>query len=145
MLNVLKGLLYHEAETGCTSELRAARKAGEEYLLQRRLLRTLSTGQLAGPWVATFGYPFRWQYTALAAADYFLAAARHDGITPDPRLAEAIGIIRAARQPDGTWPQRHRWPGRAWFEVDVPPGEPSKWLTFYSTRVLQRWDAANPD
>jgi hypothetical protein len=33
-LNVLKGLLYFEAETGSTGALRAARQAGEEYLLQ---------------------------------------------------------------------------------------------------------------
>ena len=64
-LNVLKGLLHFEAETGGTGTLRTARKAGEEYLLQRRLLRTLSTGQLVGPWATTFAYPFRWQYRAL--------------------------------------------------------------------------------
>lgn len=120
----------------------AARKAGEEYLLQRRLLRKLSTGAMVGPWVETWAYPFRWQYSALTAVDYFLAAARHDGIPPDPRLAEAIGIIRTARRPDGTWVQGHRYPGRVWFEVDVAPGEPSKWLTFYGMRALQQWDTA---
>lgn len=143
-LNALKGLLYYEAETGGTETLRAARKAGEEYLLQRRLLRSLSTGQFVGPWVATFAYPFRWQYSALKAVDYFLAAARHDGIPPDPRLAEAIGIIRAARQADGSWPQQHRYPGRVWFDVDVPPGEPSRWLTFYGSRAVKQWDDASP-
>ena len=143
-LNVLKGLLYFEAETGGTDALREARKAGEEYLLQRRLLRTLSTGELVGGWVTTFAYPFRWHYTALKAADYFLAAARHDGVPPDPRLEEVIGIIAAERRPDGTWIQGHRYPGRVWFDVDVPPGEPSRWLTFYGARVLQRWDDALP-
>jgi hypothetical protein len=33
-------------------------------------------------------------------------------------------------------------PGRVWFEVDVPAGEPSKWLTLYATRVLDWWDGA---
>jgi hypothetical protein len=42
------------------------------------------------------------------------------------------------------WVQGHRYPGRAWFGVDVPPGEPSKWLTFYGTRALHQWDAASP-
>ena len=28
------------------------------------------------------------------------------------------------------------------LSVDVPPGEPSKWLTFYGTRVLAWWDGA---
>ena len=143
-LNVLKGLLYYEAETGGTDAIREARKAGGEYLLQRRLLRTLSTGEPVGPWVTTFAYPFRWQYTALKAADHFLAAARHDGVPPDPRLAEAIEVIATARRQDGTWIQEHRYPGRVWFEVDVPPGEPSKWLTFYGARVLQQWADATP-
>jgi hypothetical protein len=137
-LNVLKGLLYFEACTGGSDALRTARLAGQEYLLQRRLLRTLSTGELAGPWVTTFAYPFRWQYSALKAADYFLAAARHDGVLPDPRLADAIGVIRAARRPDGTWLQQHRYLGRVWSEVDVPPGDrpsgsPSTAPAFFSS------------
>jgi hypothetical protein len=139
-LNVLKGLLYYEAVTGASEALFAARKAGEEYLLERRLLRTLSAGAVVGPWVEMFAYPFRWQYSALKAVDYFLAAARHDGVPPDPRLAEAIAVIRAAQQPDGTWIQEARTPGRVWFEIDVPPGEPSRWLTFHATRALTQWD-----
>jgi hypothetical protein len=89
--------------------------------------------------LSLFAYPFRWQYTALRAADYLVAAARHDGVLPDRRLAESIEIIAAARCPDGTWIQEHRYPGRVWFDVDVPPGQPSRWLTFYGMRVLQQW------
>jgi hypothetical protein len=142
-LNVLKGLLYYEGVTGASEALLAARKAGEEYLLERELLRTLSAGAVVAPWVETFTYPFRWQYSALKAVDYFLTAARHDGIPPDPRLAEAIGVIRAAQQPDGTWIQEPRSPGRVWFEIDVPPGNPSRWLTFHATRALTQWDAGH--
>jgi hypothetical protein len=79
----------------------------------------------------------------LNALDYFRAAALHDGTMPDLRMAEAITAIREARQPDGTWMQEHRYPGRVWFDVDVRPGEPSKWLTLYGTRVIQWWDDAN--
>ena len=140
-LNSLKGILYYEAVTGGNDGLRAARRAGEEYLLERRLLHTLSTGELVGPWVTWFAYPFRWFYSALNAAEYFRAAALHDGTTPDPRIADAIEVIRGARRPDGTWVQERRHPGRVWFDVDVAPGEPSKWLTFFGTRVLAWWDA----
>jgi hypothetical protein len=91
--------------------------------------------------VTRFAYPFRWFYSALNAAEYFRSAALHDTNPPDPRLADAIDAIRAARRPDGTWLQEHRHPGRVWFEIDVSPGEPSKWLTFYGTRVLAWWDA----
>lgn len=141
-LNSLKGILDYEARTPATPELTAARHAGEEYLLERQLLHRRETGDVVGPWATSFGYPFRWRYNALSAVDHFRAAALHDDVPPDPRLAEAIAVIRAARRPDGTWLQEYRLPGRAWFEIDVPPGEPSPWLTFYATRALAWWDGA---
>ncbi|WP_051299156.1 squalene cyclase [Arthrobacter castelli] len=138
-LNSLKGLLYYEQGTGSSDGLREARKAGEEYLLERRLLYTLSTGQLVGPWATRFAYPFRWYYSVLNALDYFRSAAIHDDVGPDPRLAEAIEAIRSAREPDGTWLQERRHPGLTWFEVDAPVSESSKWLTFYGSRALEWW------
>lgn len=141
-LNSLKGLLYYESSAGGSEALRTARLAGEEYLLERRLLRRLSTDELVGPWATRFAYPFRWFYSALNAVEHFRSAALHEGISPDPRLADAIEVIRRARRPDGTWLQERRHPGRVWFEVDVPVGEPSPWLTFYGTRVLTWWDEA---
>ncbi|MGO4238387.1 squalene cyclase [Pseudarthrobacter sp. YAF2] len=141
-INSLKGLLYYEAATGGSAELRAARHRGEEYLLERRLLYRLTTGEPVAHWASRFVYPFRWFYSAVNALDYFRAAALHDDAAPDPRLAEAIELVRSARQPDGTWVQEWRHPGRAWFETDVPPGEPSKWLTLHGTRVLDWWDGA---
>lgn len=141
-LNSLTGLLAHDVATGGTDATRAARHAGEEYLLERALFRRLSTGEPVAPWVDQFTYPFRWRYNVLAAADYFRQATTFDGTRPDPRMADAIEMIRAARQPDGTWRQGAPLPGRVWFDVDVPEGEPSKWLTFHGTRVLAWWDAA---
>ncbi|MCU1529265.1 MAG: hypothetical protein JWP75_3028 [Frondihabitans sp.] len=141
-LNSLKGLLSYERAIGGNEALRAARRAGEEYLLERNLLRSRSTGEIVGSWATTFAYPFRWQYSALNAVDYFREAALLDGEDPDPRLAEAVAVIREARCIDGTWLQERRHPGRVWFDVDVPPGEPSPWLTFFATRALNWWEAS---
>ncbi len=141
-LNTLKGLLFHEGMTGGSHALRTARRAGEEYLLERRLMRRLSTGEIIAPWVTRLAYPYRWWYSVLNALEYYRAAALHDGTPPDPRLADAIAAIRAARRPDGTWLQEHRHPGRVWFEVDVPPGQSSRWLTLAAMRVLRWWDEA---
>ena len=140
-INALRGILSFERAGLGFPELTAARHAGEEYLLCRHLLRRASDGELIGDWAAVFAYPFRWRFTVLKAVDHFLDAAAYDGVTPDPRLAEAIELIRSRRRPDGTWLQEARYPGRAWFEVDVAPGEPSKWVTFYALRALRRWDA----
>ena len=87
-----------------------------------------------------FGYPFRWAYSVLNAADYFRMASAIDGVRPDQRMADAIEIIRAARRPDNTWATTGRHPGRVWFEVDAPAGEPSKWLTLFAARVLAWWN-----
>ncbi|MCS7480102.1 squalene cyclase [Umezawaea endophytica] len=140
-LNSLKGLLAHEVATGGTDATREARRSGEEYLLRRGLFRRLTTGEPVAERVSRFTYPMRWFCDVLNASDYFRQAASVDGTAPDPRLAEAIDLVRAARQPDGTWLQSGRDPGLVWFEVDVPAGEPSKWLTLYGTRVLAWWDA----
>ncbi len=141
-VNSLTGILSYEIATGGTPQLTAARHAGEEYLLKRHLMNRLSTGEQVDHWVTRFAYPFRWFYSVLKATDYFRSASLHDGVAPDPRLADAIEAVRGARQPDGTWLQERRHPGRVWFEVDAAPGEPSPWLTFFGTRVLEWWDAS---
>jgi hypothetical protein len=142
-LNTLKGLLDFEAVTGDRERVHSERQAGQEYLLARHLFRRLSTGELVAPWALEIAYPFRWGYTVLNAVDYFRAASLHDGTGPDERMTEAIETIRAARTPDGVWRQGQSRPGRVWFEVDAPAGEPSKWLTFIATRALEWWDGAS--
>ncbi|OII23065.1 squalene cyclase [Curtobacterium sp. MCBA15_013] len=143
-LNVLEGLLQHEVLTDGrhprAAELRDARHRGADYLLDRRLLHRKSDGALVGPWATEFAYPFRWKYSVLRATDHLRAAALRDATAPDPRAAEAIEVVRAARGADGRWLQGVRPPGRQWFEVDVPAGEPSRWLTLVGTRVLRWWD-----
>ena len=140
-LNSLNGILDHEILTGGTPALQEARHHGQEYLLQRGLMRRLSTGQVHAPWATHFAYPYRWFYSVLRAADYFHTACLHDGRRPDDRMAEAVEFIRSARDTDGTWHQQLRHEGRAWFDVDSSPGEASRWLTFHALRVLTWWDA----
>ncbi|WP_456286703.1 squalene cyclase [Microbacterium sp. JZ70] len=139
-LNSLKGLLAYERTTEGTDASRAARRGGEEYLLERRLYRRLSTGEPVAEWTTAFAYPQRWRYSVLNALDYFREASLATGASPDPRLSEAVELVRAARQPDGTWLQAFREPGRVWFHVDVEPGLPSPWVTFLALRVLSWWD-----
>lgn len=141
-LNALRGMLAYEQISGDRS-LRESRHRGEEYLLTRRLAYRLSTGELVGGFVTEFVYPNRHQYSALAALDHFRAAAVLEGVEPDPRLADAVAMVRAARHPDGTWHQGTPLAGRVWFDIDVPQGEPSRWLTFLALRVLRWWDAAD--
>ena len=140
-LNALCGMLAYERITGDVS-LREARHHGEEYLLSRRLMYRASTGEIVDHFVTHFMYPNRHVYSALAALDHFRDAALLEGRPPDERLSDAIDLVRSKQQPDGTWLQEHQLAGRTWFDIDVPVGEPSKWLTLIATRVLTWWDSA---
>src|SRR5687768_13011887 len=85
-INVLEGLLAHERATGGSPESIAARRRGEEYLLERKLFRRKSTGEVVDPAWLQFSFPVRWQYDVLRALEYFRTA----GEAPDPRMDEAI-------------------------------------------------------
>jgi hypothetical protein len=139
-LNSLHGILDYEIRTGGSPPLRSARQEAEEYLLQRGLMRRLSTGETHEPWATHFAYPYRWYYSVLRAADYCRAAALHDGRGPDERMTEAVELVRAARNADGTWHHQLRHEGRVWFHVDAGPGQPSRWMTFHALRLLGWWD-----
>ena len=143
-LSSIDGILWYEKATGGTPELTAARKKAQEYLLERRILYKVTTGEPVRPGVDLLAYPQRSKYNVLHAVNYFRDASLYDGVEPDPRLAEAVEVIRRQRQPDGTWLQGYRYPGRVWFEQDVPVGEPSKWVTFLALRALDWWDSAAP-
>src|SRR2546426_4195341 len=96
-INVLEGLLAYERATGGSKESIAARLRGEEYLLERKLFRRKSTGDVVNPAWLQFSFPTRWHYDALRALEYFRAAAD----PPDPRVDEAIDLLRSKQQPDG--------------------------------------------
>jgi hypothetical protein len=140
-INVLEGLLEHEIATGGTAESRAARRAGEEYLLERRLFRRLGTGEPADEEFLSFIEPSRWHYHVLRALDHLRAAADLGDGARDPRLAEAIEHVRARRTPDGVWLLDRTPSGRVWFHMDDGAGQPSRWLTLRALRVLRWWDS----
>ena len=56
-INVLEGLLEHERSIGGSAEVAAARRRGEEYLLERRLFRRKSTGEVIDPSWLEFSFP----------------------------------------------------------------------------------------
>jgi len=56
-IDVLEGLVEFERATGSSPEVSAARLRGQEYLLERRMLRRLSTGDVIDPAFTQFSYP----------------------------------------------------------------------------------------
>lgn len=139
-LNTVRGLLDAERRVGGDAALATARHRGEEYLLQRRLRYGLRSGEPVAPWVDGLAYPFRWVATSTFALDHLVQASAHYGTPPDARAAEAVERLVATRGDDGRWTQGARYRGQVWFDVDVPVGEPSPWLTFHAMRILRWWE-----
>ncbi len=133
-IEVLEGLLEYERATGGSPEVSAARARGEDYLLERRLMRRLSTGEVIDPDFTRFSYPTYWHYDVLRGLDYMRAS----GVHPDERTAEALDLVESRRDAGGRWPLENPHPGGLHFPVDEGEGRPSRWNTLRAMRVL-RW------
>jgi hypothetical protein len=138
-INVLEGLLEHERAIGGSPEVSAARRRGEEYMLDRRLFRRKSTGDVIDPSWLQFSFPTWYFYDVLRGLDHL----RNAGTGPDDRIAEAIDAVKGSRAPDGRWPLQNPHPGEVHFDVDEGEGKPSRWNTLRAMRVL-RWYERGP-
>ena len=137
---VLEGLAEYERVIGeSDAAITDARVQGEEYLLERRLYKRKSTGELIKDRYADFSFPPYWYYDVLRGLDYF----RRVGGAPDPRLADAIELVLGRRGDDGRWPAGRVHQGDVYFALDAEPGEPSRWNTLRALRVL-RWVDGSP-
>lgn len=133
---VLEGLLEYEGAVGSAPEVTAARLRGQEYLLDRRMLRRLSTGEVIDPAWTEFSYPPGWYYDLLRGLDYLRAA----GAAPDERVDEAVGVLRSKRDASGRWPLENPHPGELHFAMDEGEGRPSRWNTLRAMRVLSWYE-----
>jgi len=129
---VLEGLLAFEHAFGATSAVTDARRRAQEYLLERRLLRRLSTGHIIDSTWTQFAFPTLWHYDVLRALDYLRAA----GAQPDARVGEAIAIVLERRQGDGRWLLDVRHRNTLHEELAGAVGAPNRWVTLRALRVL---------
>ena len=135
-ISVLEGLRFYELHRGRkVREVRAAQHRGREFLLVHRLFRSHRTGEIIKPAFIRFSFPPRWHYDILRALDYFQAV----NAACDPRLADAIDIVRNSQRKDGRWPLQNSHKGKTYFELERI-GAPSRWNTLRALRVLNWWD-----
>ena len=134
---VLEGLLEYEKARGATPAVTDARVRAQEYLLERRMFRRLSTGEVIQDrkgnhdWTR-FAFPPTWHYDVLRGLDYLRAA----GVEPDERVSEAIRLVISGRHPDGRWPLHVYHPDPVQLDMEDGPGKPSRWNTLRALRVL---------
>jgi hypothetical protein len=129
---VLEGLAAWERAGGSSDEVTVARTRGEEYLLERGMMRTRSTSQIIDPRFTMFSSPAYWYYDVLRGLDYF----RSTGAAFDDRCTEAIELVVSKRDPEGRWPLENTHQGPTHLEMEGPDGFPSRWNTLRAMRVL---------
>ena len=131
-INVLEGLLEYERATGGSAAASAARRRAEEYMLERRLFRRKTTGEVIDPSWLESSFPTWWHYDILRGLDYLRDAA----VRPGDRVAEAIEVVEGQRGPDGRWALQNVHPGEGHFDLEDGEGRPSRWNTLRAMRVL---------
>jgi len=136
---VLEGLLEYEKANGAPTAVKDARLRGQEYLLERKLFRSLTSGMVIDrdrkshdDW-REFSFPTRWHYDILWGLDYL----RKAGARPDERVAEAIDVVIGRQDGKGRWPLDHRHEGKVHFVMEGRPGTASRWNTLRAMRVLK--------
>ena len=137
---VLEGLLEYEKAKRATTAVKDARLRGQKYLLERRMFRSLSSGQVIdldrktgdrSRWTQ-FSFPTYWHYDVLWGLDFL----RKAGVEPGQRVAEAIELAEKKRDGDGRWPLENPHAGEVHFDMEEGAGNPSRWNTLRALRVL---------
>jgi hypothetical protein len=139
-IRVLEGLVEYERAWGSSTPVTDARGKAHEYLLERRMFRRLSTGEVVDRKWTRFTFPTMWHYDILRGLDYL----RDAGVAPDDRVAEAVDIVKARRHQDGRWPMNHLHHDRLGFPVEPHTGRASRWNTLRGMRVLKWARQAGP-
>jgi hypothetical protein len=133
-INVLEGLLEYQRSTGANGDVRVARQRGEEYLLERRLLRRRSDDEIPQRRWLEVGFPYSWNYDVMRVLDYF----RNAGSAPDERMIEALDIVESKRDAEGRWPIDVAYHAKLQVDLGEAVGQPSRWITLRGLRIL-RW------
>jgi hypothetical protein len=115
-----------------------ARKRAEEYLLERRMFRSLRTGEVIDERWLRFSFPTFWHYDVLRGLDYL----RNAGIKPDRRVREAIEVVIQRQYQNGRWPLNLLHRERIPLQMETAVGSASRWNTLRALRVLRWYDNA---
>ncbi len=143
---VLEGLLDYEQARGAVPAVTEARARAEDYLLRRRLFRSLASGDVIDHRWTRFFFPPRWHFDVLRGLDY-LRSAGADPAALAAAIGEAVAIVEVRRAGDGRWPlDGVHGEQRVSLDLETGIGVPSRWNTLRALRVLDwyRGCAAHP-
>jgi hypothetical protein len=135
---VLEGLLDYERAGRKSAAVTKARKRAENYLLERRMFRSLRTGEVIDKRWLRFSFPTFWHYDVLRGLDYL----RNAGVKPDRRVREAVETVIERRHQNGRWPLNLLHREHIPLEMETVIGSASRWNTLRALRVLHWYNNA---
>ena len=136
-ISVLEGILEF-TKSGYTyrrEDLQNAEKESIEFLLQHNLYKSHKTGEIINKKIVMLSYPSRWKYDILRALDYLRSAE----VSYDPRMQDALDLLKKKRLKDGRWPLQAKHPGQTHFDMEKT-GDASRWNTLRALRVSKHFD-----
>lgn len=129
---VLEGLLEYEQARGAKAAVTHARLRAQDYLLERRMFRSLTSGELIDRGWTRFSFPPTWHYDVLRGLDYLRSA----DVEADERVTEAVQQVEKRMHQNGRWPMNVLHRDRISFDMEVGVGRASRWNTLRALRVL---------
>jgi hypothetical protein len=135
---VLEGLLDYERAGRKSAAVSKARKRAEKYLLDRRLFRSLRSGEIIDKRWLRFSFPTFWHYDVLRGLDYL----RNAEVKPDARVCDAINVLLDRRHQNGRWPLNVVHREHIPLKMETETGSASRWNTLRALRVLGSYSSA---
>lgn len=120
--------------SGGSIDTAAAAQRGREFFLAHKLYQSHRTGAVAVRGSVKFPAFPEWHFDVMRGLEYFMAS----GAPRDPRLSDAVDVIRKARRRDGTWSTYAQYAGHQWFRIEEPGA--SRWNTSRALTILRWWE-----
>ncbi|MDF1520132.1 MAG: hypothetical protein P1P73_06600 [Brevefilum sp.] len=135
--SVLEGILEYTRSGNQyrVDELSQAKRDAEVFLLKHRLYKSSRSREIIDKKWTMLSFPSRWRYDILRALVYFVDA----GVPYDPRMNDAVNLLKSKQRKDGTWPVQAKHPGQVHFDMENT-GTPSRFNTLRALRVLSVYD-----
>jgi hypothetical protein len=132
-IDVLEGLTDYR-RAGGDIDVASALDRGHEFLLERRMFKRRSTGEVIDPTWTHFAFPYRYSYDLLRGLDHL----RDAGAAADDRIEDAVTVLEERADDAGRWVLTNPELEDPQVDIESGNGKPSRWNTLRALRVL-RW------
>ncbi len=135
-LSVIEGLQeYQHRFQQRVDEIMLAHQRALNFVSAHRLYRSHRTGEIIDPQMINFTFPAYWRYDILRMLDHLQKWNQ----PPVEAMQDAINILTGKMTETGQWKLARRYSGKIYFPIETV-GQPSRWITLKTIRVLNWWN-----